>query len=165
MPLLPLLKYWQYGVILVLATTAAAYAHLYHGQQQKVAQILADDRAALAQAKIDADKETSRLKGIADAAEKQRATESAELFSYLHLNPLHGGLCISESHRDARVPDASPADSGHAGPSAAAADLQPVPARDPEASRRADPDIRHLLDVLAGRADEVSSTLREFQAR
>lgn len=152
--------------LIVAALVVAAIAWWHHSAvEQGMKRVRDEDRAAMLQAKEDADRETSRLKGIADAAETSRAQEQAELDTYRRLDPLHGGLCKPESHRDARVPEARPVDSGHAGSSASAPDLQPVPTRDPEASGRADPDVRHLLDVLAGRADEVSATLREFQAR
>jgi hypothetical protein len=125
-----------------------------------------EDRVEIDRLTRAADLETARLKGIADAAEKTRDEEHNELVAFRQSDPLHGGLCKPPADTGGRRVSQTPgAHAEHADAGTAARTVQPVPARNPEPSGQRDPDVRHLLDVLAGRADEVSSTLREFQTR
>lgn len=139
----------------------------HHATYEKgIARQRAEDQVEIDRLTRAAEKETARLQGVADAAEKARHDEHDALTAYRLAQPLHGSLCQpSPDHGRRYLPDASTAHRGNEAASAPAADLQPVPARDPEPSGSRDADVRHLLDVLAGRADEVSATLREFQAR
>jgi hypothetical protein len=122
----------------------------------------ADDKA-YAQLLIDKAKEEGRLQARADQAEAIYAKEHQDLVDYRASQPLHGGLCHDQ--RRSGVPEAPGAHSGDEAARTGAATVQPVLAGDPETGGRADPDVRHLLDVLAGRADEVGFVLREYQAR
>jgi len=151
-------------VATAIVVTGIAYWH-HATFKAEMERVRAEDRAALAKAQQKADLETSRLKGIADAAEKVRNEEHDQLVAYRTAQPLHGQLCTQPRNSLASVPAIADTVILHAGPSAATANLQPVPTGDSAASGRADPDVRHLLDVFAGRADEVSATLREFQSR
>lgn len=95
----------------------------------------------------------------ANIAEVAHVQEDATTIKFRANDPLHGGLCVKPNLQAAATKQVN------GGPGAAPADIQPMPAGDPEASGPGNPDVRHLLDVLAGRADEVSARLREWQGR
>jgi hypothetical protein len=154
---------WLIELILLLVVAGLIWWFCEHliavgVQRQKDA----DDKA-YAQLVIDNAKEEGRLKALADTANENYQQESQELLAYRAAQPLHGGLCLDKGHRSMSA--ASGAHTGNEATSSGAAAVQSVLAGDPAPSGRSDPDIRHLLDLLAGRGDEVSSTLREFQAR
>ncbi len=123
-------------------------------QQQREA-----DAEAYAKLQRDADLETGRLKGLADAAEKANAEELKDLRQYRADHPLHGSLRNAVCNRPA-VPDTSASNGVNDSSSAIPRPIQPVPEGD-----RGRIDQLHLLDVLAGKADGVSAQLREWQAR
>jgi hypothetical protein len=154
---------WLVELILLAVIVAGVYFFCQHligvgVQRQKDA-----DARELVKLQHDADVEAARLRGVADAAEKARAKEHDELADYRRLHPLHGGLCLNQGGR--HLPTAGAADGGDEGTSATAGNLQPLPAGDPGSGGQGDPDVRHLLDVFAGRADLLSAELREYQAR
>jgi hypothetical protein len=120
-----------------------------------------DDAKMLAEWQRKADIETGRLQGVADAAEKARAKEHADLVQYRREHPLHGRLC--KPTPAATVPATASPQRGDESASARAGDLQPLPARDTE--RRQYPDQLGMLDVLTARCDALSATVREFQSR
>jgi hypothetical protein len=122
----------------------------------------ADDKA-YAHLVIQNAKEEGRLKALADTANENYQQEHQALDTYRAAQPLHGGLCLDKGRRT--VSSASGAHTGNEATVTGTAAVQSVLAGDPASVGRSDPDIRHLLDLLAGRGDEVSSTLREFQAR
>jgi hypothetical protein len=121
------------------------------------------DAKAYAQLVVDNVRKEAALQTKADQAKADYESEHSALESYRASQPLHGGLCHDQ--RRSSVPEATGTHSGDEAARTGAATVQPVLAGDPEIGGRADPDVRHLLDVLAGRADEVSSALREFQRR
>lgn len=121
------------------------------------------DAKAYAQLLIDKAKEEGRLQARADQAEATYAKEHQDLVDYRASQPLHGGLC--HDPRRSSVPEAPVTHSGDEAARTGTATVQPVLAGDPEIGGRADPDVRHLLDVLAGRGDQVSAALREYQRR
>ncbi len=97
-----------------------------------------------------------RKANIAEVAHAKENTTTTQLRAS---DPLHGGLCDKPRLQAAA---AKPVDGGT---SPAAADIQPVSPGDPPPGRPGDADVRHLLDVLAGRADLLSAQLREWQER
>jgi hypothetical protein len=121
------------------------------------------DAKALAQVVIDNAKKEAVLQTRANQAEASYAKEHQDLVDYRASQPLHGGLCNDQGRRGLSEGTAPHARNDRGSPTAS--DLQPVPAGGAEIGGHADPDIRHLLDVFAGRADEVSSALREYQHR
>jgi hypothetical protein len=122
-------------------------------------------QAKLVEAQRKADIETGRLQGRADAAEKAREQEQADLDEYRRTHALHGGLCRARNVSGTAGAEAARAHGGDEGASTAAGDLQSVPAGDLRARGSGEPDVRHLFDVLAGKADLLSAPLREYQAR
>lgn len=125
----------------------------------------AEDDEATASLVHAAEVQTDFYKARAERAEGAHAQETIDNDRYRAANPLHGGLCQPAYGWQGHLPDVTATHAGNAGASPGPAAIQPVPAGDTESGGRANPDIRHLLDLLAGRADEVSATLREFQAR
>jgi hypothetical protein len=156
---------WLVELVLLLALAGGVWWFCQHLIDVGVQRQKDDDAKAYAELQRKADLETGRLQGVADAAEKARAQEHADDDQYRRDHPLHGGLCLAR-----QLPATASAQTGaaHVGDEAAgtgAADLQRVSPGDPGVGGQGDPDVRHLLDVLAGRADFLSATLREFQAR
>lgn len=122
-------------------------------------------QAKLTDAQRKADIETGRLQGRADAAEKAREQEQADLDEYRRTHPLHGGLCGARNVSGTAGAEAATAHGGDEGAGTATGDLQSMPSRDPRARGSGEPDVRHLLDVLELHADETSAALRGYQAR
>lgn len=108
--------------------------------------------------------QTAFYQARAERAEAAHAQETVDNDRYRADNPLHGGLCQPHSG-ESHLSDTAATHSSNAGASTGSAIIQSMPSGDPETVGPSGPDVRHLLDVLAGRADEVSATLREFQAR
>jgi hypothetical protein len=154
---------WLVELILAAAVIAVAWLFCQHLIEVGVQRQKDADAKEYAAMQRKADIETGRLQGVADAAEKAREKEASDLDQYRRDHPLHGGLCNKLSA--AAGPEASAAHGGNADPSAATGDLLAVPPGDPGVGGQGDPDVRHLLDVLAGRADLLSAGLREYQAR
>jgi hypothetical protein len=121
------------------------------------------DAKAYAQLVIDNAKEQGRLKALADTANENYQQESQQLDAYRAAQPVHGRLCVDKG--GSSVSTAATTHRGDEASGARTATVQPVSAGDPAFGGRGYSDIRHLLDLLAGRGDQVSSTLREYQSR
>jgi hypothetical protein len=120
------------------------------------------DAKAYAQLVIAKAKEEGRLQALADKAEHAHDEELTQLRTYRDSQPLHGSLRI---HCPASVSSAASTDRGDDEARSAAAAIQSLPAGSTGASGPGSADVLHLLDILAGRADTVSATLREYQLR
>jgi hypothetical protein len=154
---------WLIEAILLFAVAGLVWWFCEHliavgVQRQKDA----DDKA-YAQLVIANAKEEGRLKALADTANENYQQESQQLDAYRAAQPVHGRLCVDKS--GGGVPAAAGAHHGDGEASPGAATVQPVSAGDPAFGGRGYSDIRHLLDLLAGRGDQVSATLREYQTR
>lgn len=156
---------WLVELILLLAVVGAVTWFCHHLIEVGVQQQKDADAAQYAKLKETADKETGRLQGIADTAEKARDQESKALDDYRTANPLHGSLCLNPAQQSGRVPETGATHPSNAGTSTSTSTVQPVSAGDSGTGGQGQPDIRHMLDLLAGRADQVSGELREYQAR
>lgn len=121
------------------------------------------DAKAYAQLLIDKAKEEGRLQALADQASAKYETEHQDNLALRAAQPLHGGLCVDKGNRG--VSEAGTAHPGDEGPRTASTSFLPVSAGDPTLGGRGYTDIRHLLDLLAARADSVSAALREYQSR
>lgn len=154
---------WLVELILVAVVVAGLWWFCHHLIQVGVQRQRDDDARELVKLQHDADVESGRLQGIADAAHKAQEQEHADNLDYRRTHPLHGGLCLNQGR--SHLPEAGATDASHAGTGTAAGDLLALPAGDPQLGGHGEPDIRHLLDVLNGKADDVSATLREYQSR
>ncbi len=74
-------------------------------------------------------------------------------------------LCLDSNDSGSGVSQAGAAHPGNAGPGAPAGRVSQVPGANRPVRPRTGPDIAGLLELLAGRADQVSAVLREYQAR
>lgn len=153
------LKDWLYaGIIAALLIAFGAYTK--HERTVGASRILAADAAALVKATATAKAETDRLQKKADEAEHAHDQEIADLRLYRATHPVHVGVCHATGNNQPGVPSTAGSDPSHASPGASSGDVLPVPAGD-----SGEQDIGPLLDVLAGKADAVSSQLREYQNR
>lgn len=141
------LKFW-------LAGAAVAAIGFLVWREHHAVQVAHQQRARAEQAEA-----TLVAERKAKVAEVAHAQENADTTQFRADNPLHGGLCINPN-----LPAYS-AKRLYESPGATAANLQPVPSGDSGAGGQRDPDIRHMLDLLGARADEVSAELREWQGR
>lgn len=154
------MRIWAY----VISAVALA-ALLWAGCQRLVNVGVTKERAAWQakydKAQHDADLETARLQGAADAAEHAHDQELTDLRQYRADHPLHGGLCKPVGVRAAQ---GSAADESHARAGPASGDIQPMSEGDRSGDAR-QPDQLGMLDVLAGKCDALSAVVREWQAR
>ena len=154
------LKDWLYaGIIAALLICFGLYTG--HEREVGAARILEADTAALVKATAKAKAETDRLQAKAYEAEHAHDKEISDLRLYRATHPVHLGLCHPSGDNKPGLPATSGTDPSHAGTSPAPGDLQPVPSGD----SIGESDIERLLDILAGKADSVSSQLREYQNR
>ena len=147
------------GAIALVAALVWYHRHLIN---EGIERERTHNAQVLAEWQREADLETGRLKGRAEAAEKSYAAEVAESEEYRATHPLHGGLCPRPAVA-AAMPRATTAKPIDAGGAATAAGLQPVPASDTEG--RSSVDSLGLLDALAARGDRLSAQVREWQGR
>lgn len=147
------------GVALLLLCLLGLYVH-HRIYQSGVASVQQADAVALAKAKADAQIKTDQLAKTAEEASHAHDQELTDLRAYRANHPVHVGVCHDANHSVPSVPAAPGQDPGHASPSPASGDVQPVPTGDSSPA-----DIGPLLDLLAGKADKLSSELREYQNR
>lgn len=150
---------WLVELILLAIIVGAAWWFCHHlidvgVQRERAAWMLKVDEANL---------KAAQAKGRADAAEAAGKREHDELTEYIKGHPLHGSLA-SLCRKPSGVPAAASPDGGDAEASAGAADVLALPAGDPRGNLD-EPDQLGMLSLLAGRADLLSSQVREYQAR
>jgi hypothetical protein len=149
---------WLVELIAIAAVAALGWWFCHH-----LMDIGAErERAAWMQKAGEANLLAARAQGRADAAEAAGKREHDELKSYMASHPLHGSL--ASLCKPSRVPAATASVSGNVGAGTATDDVQPVSARDPVGDLD-EPDQLGMLSLLAARADLLSGTLREWQAR
>ena len=161
---------WATELIAVGAIAAAAvgafwiyHHHVYvegiHAQQ------VADQRAS-AKVVAQARAKTKAAQAAADAAHTAYLQEMSHEALTAARHPLPAvRLCLDAYAGGPGAPEAGAAHPGNAGPSAAAGRVSQVPGANRPVRPRTGPDIAGLLELLAGRADQVSAVLREYQAR
>lgn len=161
-------RLWLYAIATAALIGLLSWGVITYNEalrEQGRAEIRAEDAAALAKAKTDAETETARLTKLAEDARNANTQELTDLRAYRADNPLHGGLCKPAKSNRSTVSSNPAAVTINGGTSATATDVQPLPTRDSEPSRQPDPDIRGMFDLLTARCDQVSGQLREWQAR
>ena len=161
---------WATELIAVGAIAAAAvgafwiyHHHVYvegiHAQQvadqrasaKVIAQARAETKAALATAQT------------AHDAYLNEVTHEQVLAARHPLPPVR--LCLDAYRGGFSLPEAGPAHAGNAGASTTTGGVPALPGANHPVRARRGPDISGLLELLAGRADQVSAVLREYQAR
>lgn len=151
-------KLYLYAIAAVALAGGLWWVH-NHLVDKGIAQQQAADAKAYARLQRDADLETGRLNGLADAAEHAHDQELTDLRQYRADHPLHGSLrvnCLPATPRG-EASASNPIDGGTS--------TQPGPVQSVPEGNSGGLDQLHLLDILAGKADEVSGQLREWQAR
>jgi hypothetical protein len=104
--------------------------------------------------------QTKAAQAQADAAEHSHDSELTALAAYRDAHP---DSAVQLCNAATSVPAAHSAGSGNSTAGTTAGNVQSVPAGDSGVRPGAGPDIGGLLDLLAGRADEVSAQLRVYQ--
>ena len=129
------------------------------------AQQVADQRASakvVAQARAET-KAAQAAAGAAHAAYLQEMSHEAIAAARHPLPAVR--LCLDAYAGGAGVPEAGTSHPGNAHPGTPGGRVSQVPGADHSVRPRRGPDISRLLELLAGRADQVSAVLREYQAR
>jgi hypothetical protein len=150
---------WLVELLLLAAIVGAVWWFCHHlidvgVQRERAAWMLKVDEANL---------KAAEAKGRADAAEAAGKKEHDELAKYVADHPLHGSLA-SLCRKPSSVPAATTSNPGNARASTGPADVQPLPEGDPGGDV-GEPDQLGMLSALAARADILSGSLREWQAR
>jgi hypothetical protein len=168
MPFLALIPVKDWIYLGVIAAILIGGTYLHH---KLIAEGIAKQRAAdtIASDAILADtaKQTAALQAKASMAEQafNKEHDDNQTFSDSHpLQPVR--LCSAANAGGTLVPSTGTPHPGDEGASTAAANVSNVPAgNNSGGANAAGPDISNLLGLLAGKADNVSAELREFQSR
>lgn len=150
---------WLVELILLAIVVAGVWWFCHHlvdvgVQRERAAWMLKVDEANL---------RAAEAKGRATAAEATGKREHDELTNYVASHPLHGTLA-SLCRKPSGVSATTGAIGRDVGTGTGTADVQPVPAGDTGGDVN-EPDQLGMLGALARRADILSGSLREYQAR
>lgn len=117
------------------------------------------ERAAWLAKVTEANLETARQRGLAEAAAIARQKEQDALAQYVIDHPIHGSL--ASLHKSPCLQSSTAANPGDTGSSTATAGIQQVP----EGNSLGEPGIDSLglLGSLAARGDQLSAQVREWQ--
>jgi hypothetical protein len=152
-------KDWLYGGV-ILAMLAGFGWYTVHERNLGAAHEVAALKASSDRLQQETDKKTTALQTRADMAERAYEKEHLSTGNLPPVQPVR--VCIPPTHSDRVVPQTRGQIPGNETVRAAPAGLQQVPTGN---TIVAGPDIGGMLDALAASADQVSATLREFQAR
>lgn len=144
------------------------HLHTLHvGMAEGIAKQQAADDAASTQLLAQAATETAEKLKVAEAASHAHDQELDSLRQFVIDHPLHGSLCVQPAahYRGQGVLETGPAHAGDARSSPSARDLLPLSSRDSSVGPPGAADQLGMLSALAGAADRINATLREFQAR
>lgn len=157
---------WIAELLLVLAIVGAVTWFCHHLIEVGVQQQKDADAAQYAKLKEAADKETGRLQGIADTAEKARDQELSDLRNYRNDNPISSlRVCHAATSNIGGMPQATPTNSGNAQATAATDVGNPMHSGDSRSGEQQSADVGPLLDAFGAIFDEQTATLREWKAR
>ena len=150
---------WLVELVLLIAIVLGAWWFCHHlievgVQRERAAWMLKVDEANL---------KAAELRRQAEAAEAARKREHDELTTYVATHPLHGTLA-SLCRKPTSVPAATGTDGRDGQASTSTADVLAVPPGD-SGGNLDEPDQLGMLSLLAGRADLLSSQVREWQGR
>ncbi len=161
---------WASELVLIgiVAAGAVGAFWLYHHHvyvEGIHAQQVADQRAS-AKVVAQARAETKAAQAQANAAHDAYLQEISHEAIAAARHPLPAVRLCLDAHRGGfSLPEAGATYPGNAGASTAAGGVPALPGADHPVRSRRGPDISGLLELLAGRADQVSAVLREYQAR
>ena len=153
------------GAIAVAAVSAFWIYHHHVYVEGIHAQQVADQRAS-AKLVAKARAETKAAQAQANAAHDAYLQEASHEAIAAARHPLPAvRLCLNAHRGGFSLPEAGPAHAGNAGASTTTGGVPALPGANHPVRARRGPDISGLLELLAGRADQVSAVLREYQAR
>ena len=152
--------------LIVIAFVAFGVWYWQHSRfEAGIRQQQSSDAAALEREKIKAKLETAELEQRAEEAGKAYEQEHQDNVDYRRSNPI-GVVRLCITPLGIPMPNLGTAHARNASASSTAANIQPMPSRNTGGgSGIAGPDIGAMLELLAGKADEVGNTLREFKVR
>ena len=148
------------------AATGAFWIYHHHVYVQGIhAQQVADQRAS-AKVVAQARAQTQAAEAAAARAHAAYLEEMSHEAIAAARRPLPAvRLCLDTYAGGSGVSSAGAPNPGNAHPGAGARHLPPLPAGDRRLRAAPGPNLADLLGLLAGRGDQVSAELREFQAR
>ena len=161
---------WALELIAVGAIAAGAvgafWIYHHHVYVEGIrAQQVADQKAS-AKVVAAARAQTRAAEATAAAAHNAYTSEVIRESTLAAQQPLPAvRLCLNSNDSGAGLSQAGAPTGGVAGAGATSGDLQNLPAGNSALRGRPGPDIAHLLELLAERADQVSAVDREWQAR
>ena len=161
---------WVLELIMLVGVAGAAvgafwiYHHHVYGEGIHAQQV-ADQKAS---AKVIAQAE-AKTKAALETAQKAHDAYLQEVSNEaiaVARNPLPAvRLCLNSYGGHSRVPQTGTAHAGNENSGTPFAGISSLPAGNHPVRTHGGPNIAGLLELLAGRADQVSAELREYQAR
>lgn len=152
--------------MLIVALIAGGFWYHHKLIVEGIAKQQAIDDAASATLIAKTAEQTAELQAKATTAEQAYDKERNDDQNYRDSHPIEPvRLCLSTTASRIIVSQGGALNAGNAGSGPSSADVSKVPTGDSSSGGGAGPDIANLLGLLAGRADEVSAELREYQSR
>lgn len=162
---------WALELVLVGAVGLSVWGYHLHVVHISIAkgvqqQLVADDKATQ-KLNTDTDKQTAQKLAVAEKAAADASQELDEIKRYVASHAQRGSVCDRPTtyHRSPVVPERGPAHSGDADASPGPTPVLPLYDGTNRSNAERDSDQLELLQLFAARADEISASLREFQAR
>jgi hypothetical protein len=161
------LPQWALELIVIAGVAGGIWFWQHHLIAEGVAQQKGADAIELQNLKVENDKKSADLQARATTAENARDKEVQDNANFRSSHPDQPvRLCLATNQGSGTVPKATGQNPGNATAGSASANVPTVHAGDSSGGPgAAGPDIGSLLGLLAEKADDVSSTLREFQSR
>lgn len=159
---------WALELIVLAAVAGGIWYVLHERYEAGISAQVAKDTADSDALKAKTAKETAALQTKATTAKDAYDKEHQDNVDYRHDHPdaQPVRLCLSPTPLSSIVSSIAAAHAGDANSGAAKTNVPAVPdGNSSGGSGAAGPDISTLLGLLAVKADNVSATLREFQAR
>jgi hypothetical protein len=161
------LPQWALELIVIAAAVGAVFYWQHHLIDEGVNKQKAADATELQKLKTETDQKSAELQAKATTAEQAYDKEHADNLNYRDSHPTGPvRLCLATNQGSGAMPTGQASKPGNVGASSSSADVPKVSGRDNSSGGGTPgPDISKLLGLLAVKADNVSSTLREFQSR
>jgi hypothetical protein len=161
------LPQWALELIIIAAVAGGIWYWQHHLIAEGIAQQKGADAIELQKLKTENDKKSADLQARATTAENARDKEVQDNADFRSTHPMQPvRLCLSTNQGHSAVPQTTGQNSGDVAAGASSANVSTLPGGNSSGGPGATgPDISSLLSLLAEKADNVSSTLREFQSR